>query len=155
TTHRVCAARKRRSFMRVMRLRKSTCPAPSAPCTWNTCFAMSKPIVVACSMDASFGGSSTPSPWHTNAVGGRPPHHPPDFGRAADEHIIGGLGIRIVPALVHRARYRRPGGSNQPHSVRAIPVIPSGGGEFDCPTRRRQISARRQRTGGVTETFLA
>jgi hypothetical protein len=24
----------------------------------------------------SFGGSSTPSPWHTDAVGGRPPHHP-------------------------------------------------------------------------------
>src|ERR1700741_4923593 len=42
----------------------------------NTCFAISKPIVVACSMDASFGGSSTPSPWHTDAVGGRPPHHP-------------------------------------------------------------------------------
>src|SRR5215469_13840036 len=43
---------------------------------------MSKPIVVACSMDASFGGSLTPSPWHTDAVGGRPPHHPtrPIFG---------------------------------------------------------------------------
>src|SRR5215472_8093800 len=78
-----CAARKLRSFARVTRLRKSTCPAPSAPCTWNTCFAMSKPIVVACSMDASFGGSSTPSPWHTDAVGGRPPHHPkPPFARA-------------------------------------------------------------------------
>src|SRR5215469_10190228 len=37
---------------------------------------MSKPIVVACSMDASFGGTSTPPPWHTDAVGGRPPHHP-------------------------------------------------------------------------------
>ena len=35
--------------------------------------AMSKPIVVTCSMDASFGGRSTPSPWHTDAVGGRPP----------------------------------------------------------------------------------
>src|SRR5215467_13514425 len=76
TTHRVCAAKKLRSFTRVMRLRNSTCPAASAPCTWNTCFAMSKPIVVTCSMDASFGGSSTPSPWHTDAVGGRPPHHP-------------------------------------------------------------------------------
>jgi hypothetical protein len=43
-THRVCAARKPRSFMRVMRLRKSRCPALSAPCSWNTCFAMSKPI---------------------------------------------------------------------------------------------------------------
>src|SRR5215471_10667231 len=59
-----------------MRLRNSTCPAASAPCRWNTCFAMSKPIVVACSMDASFGGSLTPSPWHTDAVGGRPLHHP-------------------------------------------------------------------------------
>src|SRR5215471_1092562 len=67
-----CAARKPRSFARVMRLRNSTCPAASAPCRWNTCFAMSKPIVVACSMDASFGGSSTPPPWRT-AVGGRPP----------------------------------------------------------------------------------
>src|SRR5262249_41738115 len=76
TTHGACAARKPRSFTRVMRLRNSTCPAASAPCTWNTCFAMSKPIVVACSMDASFGGSSTPSPWHADAVGGRPPHHP-------------------------------------------------------------------------------
>src|SRR4029077_20531171 len=59
-----------------MRLRNSTCPAASAPCSWNTCFAMSKPIVVACSMDVSFGGSSTPSPWHTDAVGGGPPHPP-------------------------------------------------------------------------------
>ena len=72
----VCAARKLRSFTRVMRLRKSTCPALSAPWTWNTCFAMSKPIVLACFTDASFGGSSTPSPWHIDAVGGRPPHHP-------------------------------------------------------------------------------
>src|ERR1700741_5194144 len=36
-----------------MRLRNSTCPVAFAPCTWNTCFAMSKPIVVACSMGAS------------------------------------------------------------------------------------------------------
>src|SRR6516162_376192 len=43
---------------------------------------MSKPIVVACSMDASFGGSLTPSPWHTDAVGGRPPHHPTQLDTA-------------------------------------------------------------------------
>ena len=49
-----CAARKPISFGRVMRLRTSACPAASAPCTWNTCFAMSNPIVVICSMDASF-----------------------------------------------------------------------------------------------------
>src|SRR5215469_15098046 len=59
-----------------MRLRKSTCPAASAPYTWNTCFAMSKPIVLTCPTDASFGGSLTPPPWHTDAVGGRPLHHP-------------------------------------------------------------------------------
>src|SRR6516225_8847502 len=37
---------------------------------------MSSPIVIACFMDASFSDSSTPSPWHVDAVGGRPPHHP-------------------------------------------------------------------------------
>jgi hypothetical protein len=68
--------------------RKSTCPAASAPCTWNTCFAMSKPIVLACSTDASFGRSSTPSPWHKDAVGGRPPHHPTvSQGRPAQSRL--------------------------------------------------------------------
>src|ERR1700746_2518862 len=68
-----------------MRFRKSTCPAASAPCTWNACFAMSKPIVLTCSTDASFGGSSTPPLWHADAVGGRPLHHPytVGLGRAA------------------------------------------------------------------------
>ena len=33
--------------------------APSLRCSWNACFAMSKPIVVAYSLDVSFGGSST------------------------------------------------------------------------------------------------
>src|SRR5580700_8210914 len=37
---------------------------------------MSNPIMVACSTDASFSDGSTPSPWHADAVGGRPPHHP-------------------------------------------------------------------------------
>ena len=68
--------------------------------------------------------------------------HPPDFGRPADEHTIGGLGIHIVRALVHRARYRRAGGCNCC-------------GEFDCPTRRHQKSARRQRTERATEAFSA
>jgi hypothetical protein len=27
-------------------------------------------------MDASFRDGLTPSPWHADAVGGRPPHHP-------------------------------------------------------------------------------
>jgi hypothetical protein len=46
--------------------------------------------------------------------------HPPDFGRVADEHTIGGLGIHIVRALVHRARYRRAGGCNYLHLLRRI-----------------------------------
>jgi len=46
--------------------------------------------------------------------------HPPDFGRPADEHTIGGLGIHIVRALVHRARYRRAGGCNYLHLLRRI-----------------------------------
>src|SRR5215469_4025881 len=70
-----CAARKAMSFPRVMRLRNRTWPAASAPCAWNTCFAMSNPIVVTCAMDASFSDGSTPSPWHADAVRGRPPHH--------------------------------------------------------------------------------
>src|SRR5499427_7906354 len=68
-----CAARKLMSFPRVMRLRNTTWPAASAPCAWNTCFAMSNPIVVTCAMDASFSDGSTPSPWHADAVRGRPP----------------------------------------------------------------------------------
>src|SRR5215212_12007469 len=40
----------------------------------QTIFAMSSPIVLACATDASSGGRSTPPPWHTDAVGGRPPH---------------------------------------------------------------------------------
>ena len=35
-----------------------------------------KPIVVACSKDASFGGDSTPPLWHTDTVGGRPTPSP-------------------------------------------------------------------------------
>jgi hypothetical protein len=35
-------------------LAEHTWPAASAPCAWKTCFAMSNPIVIACSMDASF-----------------------------------------------------------------------------------------------------
>src|SRR5829696_8514065 len=73
--HGCCAARKPRSFVRVTRLRNSTCPTASAPCTWNTCFAISSPMVLTCSMDASFRDGLTPSPWHTDAVAGRPPHH--------------------------------------------------------------------------------
>ena len=45
TTHGVCAATKPRSFARVIRLRNSTCSATSAPCSWNSSFAMSKPSV--------------------------------------------------------------------------------------------------------------
>ena len=45
---------------------------------------------------------------------------PPNFSRPADERAIGGLGIPIVRALVHRARYRRAGGCNCLHLLRRI-----------------------------------
>src|SRR5215471_18390050 len=103
---------KPRSFARVMRLRNSTCPAASAPCRWNTCFAMSKPIVVACSMDASFGGSSTPPPWHTDAVRGRPPHHPIEpFPTDVANGRSGGMGChrhRLIGMGKFRAARRTP-----------------------------------------------
>src|SRR5215204_1499352 len=56
-------------------LRNTTAPDALAPCAWNTCLARSKPIVLTSSMDASLRWSSTPPPWHVDAVGGRPPHH--------------------------------------------------------------------------------
>src|SRR5499425_2068556 len=127
TTHGACAARKPRTFARVMRFRNSTCPAASAPCTWNTCFAMSKPIVVACSMDASFGGSSTPSPWHTDAVGGRPPHHPsqpsPIKGEGLYQHSCfysrpldgGGSGVGVMPAECIDSAKNRSANENVRH----------------------------------------
>jgi len=60
-------------------LRNTTCPDASAPCAWNTCFAISKPIVLTSDTDASskwchqhlhFGismplGASTPSVYRT------------------------------------------------------------------------------------------
>src|SRR5256885_1648294 len=61
---------------------------------------MSKPIVVACSMDVSFGGSSTPSPWHTDAVGGRPPHH-------LRTHRLDGVGAAHIAAPRSRTVGRR------------------------------------------------
>src|SRR5262249_30640833 len=36
-----------------MRLRITTAPAPSTPCTWNTDFAISRPIVLTSPMDGS------------------------------------------------------------------------------------------------------
>src|SRR5215472_5727869 len=85
-----CAARKAMSFPRVMRLRNRTWPAASAPCAWNTCFAMSNPIVVTCAMDASFSDGSTPSPWHADAVRGRPPHH------SLVERRLGKEGLQLL-----------------------------------------------------------
>ena len=57
----------------------------------NTCFAMSNPIVLTCSTDASFGGSSTPPFWHADAVGGRQPHHPKLARTAWDKAFWVGL----------------------------------------------------------------
>lgn len=49
----------------------------------------------------------------------------PDLAEAAEERAIGGLGVHIVRALVHQARYRRKGGRNHLHLVRRI-GLPDG-----------------------------
>src|ERR1700676_5350680 len=60
---------------------------------------MSNPIVVICSTDASFGGSLTPPPWHADAVGGRPRHHPiRRFNRVIANDALGAR--RPVPAAL-------------------------------------------------------
>src|SRR5690348_6518486 len=87
-----------------MRLRNSTCPAAPAPCSWNTCFAMSKPIVVACSMDVSFGGSSTPSPWHTGCRRGA--STPSPFMHHASGNP--NLGVVVGRDVLHQKVHQPP-----------------------------------------------
>src|SRR3954453_20741979 len=62
-----------RTWLRRRLLRNTTAPEASAPWTWKTLFARSKPIVLTCPMDASLEWCSTPPLWHTKAVGGRSP----------------------------------------------------------------------------------
>ena len=108
-------------------LRNSTFPAASAPCTWNTCFAMSKPIMVAGSMDASFGGSSTPSPWHTDAVGGRPPHHPiePVPVGVANGRCGAQRTVRVAQAERRLWAQKGDGPGNAPQRARGADCGPS------------------------------
>src|SRR3954447_6908933 len=51
-------------------------------------------------MDASSGGCSTPSPWHIDAVGGRPHHHGLDRSQRANknEGIVSQAGSRPAVA---------------------------------------------------------
>src|SRR5262252_5329990 len=85
---------------------------------------MSKPIVVACSMDASFRGGSTPSPWHTDAVGGRPPHHPAQPKAIRVGTFRSGLKHDILELLAARE------------------AIEIGGHHAPAPVRRRFSAAR-------------
>src|SRR3954469_15278819 len=75
TTQRGWPAKKVSTCARLSFLRKTTAPDALAPCAWNTCLARSRPMVLTSSTDASLWWSSTPPPWHVDAVGGRPPHH--------------------------------------------------------------------------------
>src|SRR4051812_33626394 len=79
------AAKNGRTWLRRSLLRNTTAPEVSAPWTWKTLFARSKPIVLTCPMDASLEWCSTPPLWHTKAVGGRPPHQAPLFERLISE----------------------------------------------------------------------
>src|SRR5262249_24347997 len=53
TRHRGRSAKNSNILARLMRLRITTAPAPSTPCTWNTDFAISRPIVLTSPMDGS------------------------------------------------------------------------------------------------------
>jgi anti-sigma regulatory factor (Ser/Thr protein kinase) len=64
--------------------------------------------------------------------------YPPHIGQPADEHTIGGLGIRIVRALVHRARYRRVGGRNYLHLLRRSRLSDAALPNICSPTRDRR-----------------
>src|SRR3954447_23644934 len=75
TTQRGWPAKKVSTCARLSLLRKTTAPDALAPCAWNTCLARSRPMVLTSSTGASLWWSSTPPPWHVDAVGGRPPHH--------------------------------------------------------------------------------
>src|SRR5262249_8106184 len=118
-----------------MRLRNSTCPPASAPCRWNTCFAMSKPIVVACSMDASFGGSSTPSPWHTDAVGGV---HPVPSGASGKQKSY---ASQAGPPVGSDQRPPRDSSTMMGHGAQRV-----GHGE---PSRKSRHRAQVQGSAGV------
>src|SRR3954468_11248120 len=76
-----------RTWLRRSLLRNTTAPEASAPWTWKTLFARSKPIVLTCPMDASLEWCSTPPLWHTKAVGGRP------------HGVIAGASRPIVPTV--------------------------------------------------------
>jgi serine/threonine-protein kinase RsbW len=52
----------------------------------------------------------------------------PDLEGAAEERVIGGLGLHIVRSLVHQARYRRKGGRNHLYLVRRIGLLRRTGG---------------------------
>src|SRR5262249_33985075 len=51
--HRGRPAKNSSILARLTRLRITTAPAPSTPCTWNTDFAISRPIVITSPMDGS------------------------------------------------------------------------------------------------------
>src|SRR5262249_32812491 len=53
TRHRGRSAKNSNILARLMRLRITTAPAPSTPCTCNTDFAISRPIVLTSPMDGS------------------------------------------------------------------------------------------------------
>jgi serine/threonine-protein kinase RsbW len=66
--------------------------------------------------------------------------HAPDLGKPVADRAVGGLGIHMVRALVHRARYRRAGGCNCLHLLRRI-RLPGGRPANICSPSgsRRQV----------------
>src|SRR5262245_37495932 len=76
-----------------MRLRITTAPTASTPCTWNTDFAISRPIVLTSPMDGSpqCGLLDATTLWHFDAA-----ERAPSTASKAD--ICGALGhVRFTP----------------------------------------------------------
>src|SRR5215207_694846 len=86
-------------------LRNTTAPDALAPCAWNTCLARSKPIVLTSSMDASLRWSSTPPPWHVDAVGGRPPHHWKTTTFVAGLRLTGMMAPMVLDGPMNRSAF--------------------------------------------------
>ena len=105
TRQRGWPARKVSTCSRRSLLRNTTAPDALAPCAWNTCLARSRPMVLTSSTDASLRWSSTPPPWHVDAVGGRPPHHWKTTTFVAGLRLTGMMAPFVLDGPMNRSAF--------------------------------------------------
>ena len=127
---RVCPARETEKPHASDALAEQHIPGSIRSCTSSTCFAMSKRSWVACSMGASFGGSSALSRWHTDAGPRASTHHPPE---PVPTLRTAGVG-QFSP-------WRLPVTSNCSGSLHAIRRR-GGNGREGCPSARGALPDR-------------